>query len=499
MQVELVLRTANPRTVFGVVREALLPGEWREVTGYARVAAAPGPLDFGFLIDDPGIVWVASASLQPVDEGGLTAVDRRRVEQVLGPALPPVDEARLVAETGARIERNRTAALLITVVDGSGRPRAGASVQVEHLRHRFWFGAGFDWQLLAEDRTDADRVHRAAFLRLFNAASIQLYAASYEPEPGLYRDDGFVRALDWLRDHHLRANGNSLYWNLASPQWLATPARSVESLQQWMDSLLQHASPTLFRQMASVQVFNEVVAWERFRTPLTPALAEGRKVKVMADSLRRFKRLNPRVDALVNDYDPTPEYYHLLADLIQAGAPLDGIGLQSHMHKGPWSVVQLWNVVNRLALLKRPVFFTELSVVSGAPRAFNFQPANPPWETTPEGEAAQADYLELFYRLVYSHPAVAGITYWDYADRSAWLGCPVGLLRKDGSPKPAYARLNRLINQEWRTNGTFESDAAGRVLVPHAFEGEYRISAGGAELIREHSVDRPLAAVLVAK
>ena len=498
IQVELALRTAaRPWTLFGVVRETPLPGEWRKLTGYARVPASAGALDFVILIDDPGTVWIASASLQAVDEDGLPAAERDRVERVLGPALPPVDEDRLIAGTDARIQLNRTASLLVSVVDASGRPRAGMTVRVEHMRHRFWFGAGFDWQLLAADQTDVDRRHRYAFLRLFNAASVQLYAASYEPEPGSYRDAEYVQALDWLSANGLRASGNSLYWNLAAPRWLETPSPSVKSLQQWMNGLLQHASPALFKQMAGVEVFNEVIAWERFQTPLTPVLAGGRKVAVIADYLRRFKVLNPRVDAMVNDYDSTPEYYHLLQELMRAGAPLDGIGLQSHMHNGPWSVVQLWNVVNRLALLRRPVFFTELSVVSGKPRAFNFRPANPPWDTTPEGEAAQADYLELFYRLVYSHPAAAGITYWDYSDRSAWLGCPVGLLRKDGSPKPACSRLDRLINKAWRTNGTFETDENGRVTVPHAFEGEYRISAGGTELIRVHAADRPLAVVMV--
>ena len=198
----------------------------------------------------------------------------------------------------------------------------------------------------------------------------------------------------------------------------------------------------------------------------------------------------------MNDNDPTPEYYHLLRDLIDAGAPLDAVGLQSHMQNGAWSVTQLWNVLNRFGLLGRPVFFTELSVISGAPRAFNWRPADPPWETTPAGEAAQADILERVYRLVYSHPAASGIIYWDYSDRGAWLGCPVGLLRKDGSPKPVCARLDRLINREWRTRGEFTADAKGRVVVPEAFEGEYRITANGVEQRGEHSARRPLEAVI---
>jgi GH35 family endo-1,4-beta-xylanase len=498
VQVELLLRTLpRPWTTFGVLRETVLPGEWRAVTGYARVPAAQGALGFVILIDDPGTVWIAAASLQVVDEAGLTATERDRIERVLGPALPPVDETQLIAETDARILRNRTASLSINVVDAAGHPQIGATVRLEHLRHHFWFGAGFDWQFLATKQTEVDQRHYAAFMRLFNAASVQFYAAGYEPEPGAYRDDGFVRALEWLRDHRLRAGGNSLYWNMAAPPWLGAHAPSVGSLDQWMDRLMHHASPGILGQMESVQVFNEVVAWDRFRTPLTPVLGGGRKVAVISDFLRRFKTLNPHVDAMVNDYDSTPEYYHLLRGLLDEGAPLDGIGLQSHMHNGPWSVAQLWNIVNRLALLRRPVYFTELSVPSGAPRAFNFRQADPPWKTTPEGEAAQADYLELFYRLAYSHPAVAGITYWDYADRSAWLGCPTGLLRKDGVPKPAYWRLDHLINQAWRTNGTFETDENGRVVVPHAFEGDYRISAGGTELIQEHTTKRPLTAVLV--
>jgi endo-1,4-beta-xylanase len=499
VQVELVLRTTpQPWTSFGSVRETVAPGAWREVTGYARVPALHGTVDFVVLLDDPGTAWFESASLAAVDEAALTPAEQARAEWLLGPALPPVDEAQLIAGTDARILANRTAPLTVRVVDAAGRPQAGVEVRVEPLRHLFWFGAGFDWGLLPRaDETRVDRWHREAFLRLFNAATVSFDADHYEPAPGLYRDNEVLQAVDWLDAHGLRACGHPLYWNLATPRWLDAAAPTVDRARLWMDHLLVHASASILPRFAQVDVFNEVVAWDRFRTPLTPVLAGPGKAAVMADYLRRFKGLNPNAAAMVNDYDTTPAYYHLLRAVIDLGGPVDAIGLQSHMQARRWSVTQMWNILNRLAGLRRPIYFTELSVPSGAPRDFNFRPADPPWPTTPAGEASQADYLELFYRLAYSHPAVAGITYWDYSDRSAWLGCPVGLLRKDGSPKPAYWRLDHLINQAWCTRGEFRTDANGRVVVPHAFEGEYRLTAGGASVRGDHSPDRPLDTMIV--
>jgi GH35 family endo-1,4-beta-xylanase len=498
LQMELVLQTtAKPWTTYGSVRKDLQPGIWQDVTGYARAPTTRTPLDFVVLIDDRGIVDIASASMEAVDEAEFSPEERLRVASVLGPPLPPVDEAQLVAGIDARIQASRTAPLTVSVVNGAGQPIPGATVRIEHLRHKFWFGAGFDRRLLQVDKSQTDLFHREAFLRLFNSATVQFYASNYERQPGVYSDDDFRQALDWLNEHGLRAGANSLYWNLAAPRWLETPDLSVKTLEQWMDSLLQHASQSIFPRMESVDVFNGVIAWDRFRTPLTPVLTGQRKAAVIADYLRRFKALNPRSAAMVNDGDSTPEYYELLKSVVEAGGSLDAIGLQGHMQSGVWSVTEMWNSLNRLALLKRPVFFTELGVVSGAPRNFNFRQVDPPWNTSPEGEAAQADYLDLFYRLAYSHPAVGGVIYLDYSDRSAWLGCPVGLLRADGSPKPAYWRLDRLINQEWRTKGTFLADAGGRLVVPHAFEGDYRISVEGIESRGEHSVDRPLTAMIV--
>ena len=55
-----------------------------------------------------------------------------------------------------------------------------------------------------------------------------------------------------------------------------------------------------------------------------------------------------------------------------------------------------------------------------------------------EHEAQQAQEVEDLYRVLFSHPSVEGITWWDFSDQGAWMKAPAGLLRKDMSPRPAY-------------------------------------------------------------
>ena len=103
----------------------------------------------------------------------------------------------------------------------------------------------------------------------------------------------------------------------------------------------------------------------------------------------------------------------------------------------------------------------------------------PSWPSTPEGEARQAAEVERHYRSLFGHPAVESITYWGLTDAGSWLGAPVGFVRADGSVKPSYTALDRLINGEWRFAATrFRSDPSGHVSV-HGPRGAYRVLAQG--------------------
>lgn len=82
------------------------------------------------------------------------------------------------------------------------------------------------------------------------------------------------------------------------------------------------------------------------------------------------------------------------------------------------------------------------------------------WPSTPEGEERQRREWREMYEILFSHPKVEAITGWDFAD-GAWLNAPSGLLRADNSPKPSYRELQRLIHEEWTSQGELHTAENG--------------------------------------
>jgi GH35 family endo-1,4-beta-xylanase len=376
---------------------------------------------------------------------------------------------------------------VVIVADDAGRPLGDTDVIVRQRSHAFTFGnIGFDLIALANGAgspDDADLAER--WLELFNTATLPFYWAGFEPEPGSPRTAELLAAARWFAARGVRLKGHPLVWHTLQPRWLLDlPLPEVES--RLRARVRREVSD--FRGLIDCwDAINEVVIMPVFEAEDNAvtrfAKARGRfaAVRLAVDEARSG---NPSATLLINDFDLSAAYECLIEGLLEAGVALDAIGLQTHMHQGYRGEEAMLAITDRFARYGLPLHFTETSLVSGALMPPDIVDLNDyvvdSWPSTPEGEERQADEMVRHYRSLVSHPAVDAITYWGITDRDAWLGAPIGLVRTDGSPKPAFDALHRLVKGDWWLAPTpARTDADGQVRIT-GFLGDYAVDVPSA-------------------
>ncbi len=421
-----------------------------------------------------------SAHLQMGQQAGTVEVRGITVtDEGLDPALIQAQAALQPAALRARIERYRKGTLTVRVVGRDGRPVPGASVRLTQTRHAFLFGCNFFGLDLA-DTSPSQKAYQSEFTGLLNYATLPFYWGAFESVEGKPDYARLQAMAAWSIAHGVVVKGHPLVWHEVWPSWApAAPDAAIPLLHARVADLVPRYRDTIH----IWDVLNEANG----AAGQTPPNGEGNWIKrdgpapVVETALswaRQAGRGLPET-FLYNDYDTGEGNVALLTQLQKDGRLPDVVGLQSHMHGGEWPLTKVWSVCQTFAQFQRPIHFTETTVLSG-PRRDN--PANATltdWNTTPEGEARQAEYVAQFYTVLFSHPSVRAITWWDFSDRNAWQGAPAGLVRKDMSPKPAYTRLLNLIHKQWWTHAGGKTDGRGAVT-RRVFYGDYKLTVTDA-------------------
>ena len=392
--------------------------------------------------------------------------------------------------------RHRLGGSVVTVLGVDGQPLVDTDVVVEQTRHAFGLGnIGFDFIPLANGETDAvpdspfggahpsQGAHLAElWFDVFNTATLPFYWGGFEPERGRPDTARLLRTAEWFVEHGAVVKGHPLAWHTLAPKWLLDlPDDEVEATLR--ARIVREV--TDFRGVVDLwDAINEVVIMPVFDkeengiTRLAQRLGRVETVRLAFDTARSA---NPGATFLLNDFNLSPAYEHLIEDCLAAGIQIDALGLQSHMHQGYWGEGKTQAILERFARFGLPLHWTETTLLSGdlMPPEIedlnDFQVAD--WPSTPEGEARQADEIVRHYTTLVEHPAVQAITYWGLADDGAWLGAPAGLVRRDGTPKPAYDALRGLIKDTWwLAPTTLRTDGQGRLSID-GFLGEYRLTA----------------------
>lgn len=360
------------------------------------------------------------------------------------------------AAAAERIERYRKGNLLVEVTDQAGRPVTGAAVKVALRRHAFGFGAAVSAEKLNDPSTVGQHFRRVV-KSLFNRATFEndmKWPAVYDGVPP-HTD----AAVQWLREQQIEIRGHNLLW----PSWRWLPAQ----LRQYRDD------PVALRKEAAAHVSDTVahfrgqlIQWDVVNEPYSEHdLLDALGRDVMLEWFALARQADPKVKLFLNDYgifnsgsgrnEHADHFYDTLWFLRDRGAPLDGIGIQSHFTADLPSPQAVWATLERFSQLGLPIESTELTI-------------------NLEDRQLQAEFLRDYLTVLFSHPNVDGATVWGFWERGHWRPHSA-FYGDDWSIRPQGQAFARLVQDTWTTRAAESTNHAGQAVV-RGFCGTYDVS-----------------------
>jgi endo-1,4-beta-xylanase len=395
---------------------------------------------------------------------------------------------------------------VITVTDQNRRPLANQTVTVTQTNHKFLFGtAAFDTVPLTNGVYSGHALEKAEqlaqnLLKICNAATLPFYWGPFEPQQGAPLTESRKNAAQWCLNHNLKTKGHPLCWHTMTADWLLN-LDNAAILQAQKDRIKREVSD--FRGLIDMwDVINEAVImpiFDKYDNGITRICKQNGRIQTIKTMFETARAINPSAVFLINDFETSPAYDILIEGCLEAGIKFDVIGIQSHMHQGWWGLEKTHEILERFSRFNLPIHFTETTLVSGKLMPPEIVDLNDyqvtDWPSTPEGEERQAREAVQHYETLFAHPLVEGITWWDLQDGN-WLHAPGGLIRKDGTTKPAYEELLKRIKGEWWLHATQMTTDASGTLHLSAFAGDYELSVNGQQ--QAFSIDKNTDNLMVA-
>ncbi|MBC8142269.1 MAG: endo-1,4-beta-xylanase [Armatimonadetes bacterium] len=344
-----------------------------------------------------------------------------------------------------RIETTRTAPLNIRVIDAEGKPIPDARVQVSLTRPAFLWGTEVNPQYLLTDTPDAKK-YQAVLLEYFNSAVIGNSMKWRIWSGSAARRTEALTAADWIIAHDLRMRGHTLVWpgDKFSPNRVTAMPAPRTGLPLLIKEHIRDIVTANRGRIDGWDVINEMVHEKDYFKYMPEAEA--------AEWFKVAREADPRAKLFMNEYgmlnsrnspNLIAEYLALTKRLQAAGAPIDALGIQSHVGRQVRDPEAVLSDLDLLAKSGLELQATEFDI------------------NTPD-EELQADYTRDFLIAFYSHPATTGFTQWGFWQSSHWKP-DAAMFRADWTEKPSAKVWRDLVLGAWRTRVDKQSDSDGKI------------------------------------
>ena len=355
------------------------------------------------------------------------------------------------------------------------KAKPGASVRVEQIKHEFWFGAAISSSIFSGQPDSEDkRKYKEVFLKNFNAAVTEnaLKWHAMERRQGQV-DYSIVDAmLKWTEENDIPLRGHNIFWGISGrvQNWL----KQMDDKQ--LHEALRNRATTIARRykgrFAEYDLNNEMIHGNYYADRLGPGIT-----KKMATWV---KQADPQARLYLNDYDiltgnRLDDYIKHIRGLVDEKAPIDGIGVQGHLHGDSFDPAKLRNALDTLAKEGLPICITEFNFPGQRSRVYRRRDV----KLTPQQEQAKAKELTEYYRICFAHPAVKGILMWGFWERANWIP-QSSLYLRDWTPTPAAEAYRDLVFNQWWTRWEGKADKDGYCRIS-AFYGKHRVMVDGTE------------------
>ena len=291
----------------------------------------------------------------------------------------------------------------------------------------------------------------ALILNQFNSLTPEnvMKMGPIHPEENRYNWRDADSIVAFAQAHGLRVRGHNLCWHEQTPAWLFKDnAGNQVTKEVLLKRLKDHITTVVNRYKGKIYAWD--VVNEAIDDDSTKFLRNSLWYQICGEDfiVKAFEyahEADPKAVLFYNDYNTErPEkrerVYRLLKKLVDAGALINGVGLQAH-----WSIYgpdqkDLVATIKKFSSLGLKIQITELDV-SIYPWEKNRR-AKLPGEAdayTPDLEKKQVDkYAEVFKIFREYRNVITGVTFWNISDKNTWL---------DGYPVPGRKNYPLLFDQ----------------------------------------------------